>query len=74
MFVEPHTMPQTQVTIKCRHQTLKHRILLNNYYRPGDHERQVEAFAENYNHARYHESIHNLSPADVYFGRAVIRR
>ena len=50
--------------------TLKNRILLENYYLPGDLERQIEAFVEHYNHARYHESINNVTPADVYYGRA----
>ena len=46
------------------------RILLEHYYLPGDLERQVAAFVAHYNHARYHESLDNLTPADVYFGRA----
>ncbi|MCZ8036258.1 MAG: IS3 family transposase [Novosphingobium sp.] len=61
--------PQTQGKIERWHQTLKNRILLENYYLPGDLERQVAAFVEHYNHARYHESLGNLTPADVYFGR-----
>ena len=58
------------------HQTLKNRILLEHYYLrehyylPGDLERQVAAFVAHYNYARYHESLGNLKPADVYFGRA----
>jgi putative transposase len=62
--------PQTQGKIERWHQTLKNRILLNNYYLPGDLERQIRASVEHYNHVRYHESIDNLTPADVYFGRA----
>ena len=47
----------------------KHRILLENYFLPGDLENQIDAFVEHYNHQRYHESLKNLTPADVYFGR-----
>ena len=62
--------PQTQGKIERWHQTLKNRILLDNYYLPSDLERQINAFVAHYNHVRYHESIANLTPADVYFGRA----
>jgi putative transposase len=61
--------PQTQGKIERWHQTLKNRILLENYYLPGDLEREIEAFIGGYNYRRYHESIDNLTPADVYFGR-----
>jgi transposase InsO family protein/transposase-like protein len=61
--------PQTQGKIERWHQTLKNRILLENYYLPGALEQAVEAFVEHYNHRRYHESLGNLTPADVYFGR-----
>lgn len=61
--------PQTQGKIERRHQTLKNRILLENYFLPGDLEASVERFVEHYNHYRYHESLRNLTPADVYFGR-----
>ena len=61
--------PQTQGKIERWHQTLKNQILLENYFLPGDLEAHIEAFVEYYNHRRYHESIDNLTPADVYFGR-----
>jgi transposase InsO family protein len=61
--------PMTQGKIERWHQTLKNRILLENYYLPGDLEAEIDAFVANYNHLRYHESIGNLTPADVYFGR-----
>ena len=62
--------PQTQGKIERWHQTLKNRILLENYYLPGDLEAKIGAFIEHYNHARYHESLDNVTPADAYFGRA----
>ena len=49
--------PMTQGKIERWHQTLKNRILLENYYLPGDLEAQIEAFVADYNHRRYHESI-----------------
>jgi len=61
--------PQTQGKIERWHQTLKNRILLENYYLPSDLEREIEAFIADYNYRRYHESIDNLTPADVYCGR-----
>lgn len=61
--------PQTQGKIERWHQTLKNRILLNNYYLPRELEEQISAFVENYNNKRLHESLNNLTPADVYFGR-----
>ena len=61
--------PQTQGKIERWHQTLNNRILLENYFLPGDLEAQIEAFVDHYNHQRYHESLNNVTPADVYFGR-----
>src|SRR5438105_6169140 len=61
--------PQTQGKIERWHQTLKNRILLENYYLPGQLEAQIDAFVGHYNYRRYHESLSNLTPADVYFGR-----
>ncbi len=61
--------PQTQGKIERWHQTLKNRILLENYFLPGDLEAQIEAFVDHYNHRRCHESLRNHTPADVYFSR-----
>lgn len=61
--------PQTQGKIERWHQTLKNRVLLENYFLPGDLKASIEAFVTHYNHERYHESLNNVTPADVYFGR-----
>ena len=61
--------PMTQGKIERWHQTLKNRILLEHYYLPSALKAQIASFVAHYNHRRYHESLSNLTPADVYFGR-----
>ena len=39
------------------HQTLKNRILLENYFLLGDLTHEIDAFVDHYNHRRYHESL-----------------
>jgi hypothetical protein len=53
----------------AHHLTLKNRILLEHYFLPGDLEQQIEACVAHCNQQRYHESLDNLTPANVYFGR-----
>ncbi len=60
---------QTQGKIERWHQTLKNRILLENYFLEGELEAAIAAFIDHYNNQRHHESIGNVTPADVYFGR-----
>ena len=61
--------PQTQGKIERWHQTMKNRVLLEHYFLPGDLKRQISDFVDYYNNRRYHESLGNVTPADVYFGR-----
>jgi transposase InsO family protein len=61
--------PQTQGKIERWHRSLKNQILLENYYLPGALEQRIGEFVDYYNHERYHESLNNLTPADVYYGR-----
>ena len=61
--------PQTQGKIERWHQTLKNRILLENYYLPGDLEANIEKFVDHYNHRRYHESSQQSNPGRRLLGR-----
>ena len=48
---------------------MKNQILLNNYYLPGELQEHLQKFVNYYNHERYHESLSNLTPADVFYCR-----
>lgn len=61
--------PQTQGKIERYHRTMKNVVKLDNYYCPEELERALEKFVDTYNNKRYHESLQNLTPADVNFGR-----
>jgi len=61
--------PQTQGKIERMHRSAKSKLLLHYYYSPSELEKAIEEWVNNYNYKRYHESLNNCTPADVYFGR-----
>jgi transposase InsO family protein len=61
--------PQTQGKIERYHRTMKNVVKLRNYYQPEVLKRELEKFVEYYNNERVHESLKNVTPADVYHGR-----
>ncbi len=68
--------PMTQGKIERYHRTMKNVILLQKYYLPWELENEIQRFIYYYNNERYHESINNLIPRDVFYGkdREVITR
>lgn len=63
--------PQTQGKIERYHRTMKNVVKLDNYFFPEELILAVNQFVDYYNNHRYHESLDNLTPADVYFGRSL---
>ena len=61
--------PQTQGKIERYHRTMKNVVKLENYYYPDELRNRLAEFVNFYNNLRYHESLGNVTPADVYFGR-----
>jgi len=77
-YLEEHQMthtrgapyhPQTQGKIERYHRTMKNVVKLEHYYFPWELEAALRDFVTYYNNERYHESLDNVTPADVYFGR-----
>lgn len=62
--------PMTQGKIERYHRSMKNIVNLQNYFLPSQLETEIASFVNYYNNQRYHESLDNLTPADVYFGRA----
>ena len=48
---------------------MKNVVKLDHYFAPEELEAALKKFVYRYNNERYHESLNNLTPADVYFGR-----
>lgn len=61
--------PQTHGKIERRHQTLKNRIPLENYFLQGELETQIEAFLDHCKHERYLKILDNVTPAGDNFSR-----
>ena len=61
--------PQTQGKIERYHRSMKNVVKLENYYYPWDLEKAIGQFVDYYNHQRYHESLDNVTPADMFYGR-----
>ena len=61
--------PMTQGKIERYHRSMKNVIKLEHYYFPWELEHAIEEWVAHYNHERYHESLDNVTPADVYNGR-----
>jgi putative transposase len=61
--------PQTQGKIERYHRTMKNVVKLQNYFQSEVLERELERFVNYYNNERVHESLDNVTPADVYHGR-----
>jgi putative transposase len=68
--------PMTQGKIERWHRSMKNVVKLDTYYYPLELEHSIDGFVHDYNNERYHESLHNLRPVDVYHGRGkkILRR
>jgi putative transposase len=59
--------PVTQGKIERWHRWMKKVIKLQNNYSPEGLERAIATWVVYFNNQRFHESLNNVTPADVYF-------
>lgn len=64
----PHH-PMTQGKIERYHRSMKNLLLLEHYYLPQELEQGIAEWVQYYNHHRYHESLDNCTPAQVYYNK-----
>lgn len=62
--------PQTQGKIERYHLSMKCVVKQVVYYSPEELIFALQEFVHYYNYVRYHESLNNTKPADMYYGRA----
>ena len=61
--------PMTQGKIERYHRSMKNVVKLEHYYYPWELEKAITEWVHHYNRERYHESLDNVTPADVFEGR-----
>ena len=61
--------PMSQGKIERYHRSMKNVVKLENDYYPWQLEKAIADWVQHYHHARYHESLDNVTPSDVYQGR-----
>ncbi|WP_221392084.1 integrase core domain-containing protein [Dyadobacter sp. NIV53] len=61
--------PQIKGKIEWYHKTMKNEVKLENYYHPDQLTEVIGEFVNRQNNKRYHESLNNLTPVDIQFGR-----
>ncbi len=61
--------PQTNGKIERYHKSLKSKVKLHIYGCPNELKAEVGKFINYYNKKRYHESLGNVTPDDVFYGR-----
>lgn len=60
--------PMTQGKIERYHRWMKNVVNFGKYCFPWELEQEIAHFVEHYNNESVHETLGNVTPADVYFG------